>query len=334
MEDLKAASGPEETRTTFKQTSKQASKHTNNMLDYTKEAQRRINREIASLTMEQTNTQTELDKVSNLRLGKKRKLRNALKELNEKLSLRRQLARKVDEYSAAIRSYALWQGGFWTDPRDFIKSTRMSNCSDEAVAFVNFARFAIPCRIGLALISASLPRFRIAERIWFNVVDQTAGGLDSASLDIDWDSFAEEFKVMDEAAGGGHSLNNIKEELMELFSYTPLNIGSGIETEMVYELHDSGESSISAHWSFELKESDFSDEMFIVELKKFLDFPLKVAGNFTFDLRGDGKVQQIKLGSWSINEQVIPELASRENSREVTESDKGGLEHRSKDLFN
>merc|ERR1712176_33493 len=67
---------------------------------------------------------------------------------------------------AGIISYALWEFGFWTISvpvcvfgyyevtghwPDFSNSEDQGKLGAEAFAFVNFARFAVPLRVGLAL---------------------------------------------------------------------------------------------------------------------------------------------------------------------------------------
>jgi len=333
------------------------------MLDYAKEARGRIKSKIASFTMEQAKTQAELDKTPMLRLDKRWKLQNALKQLNEELVILRKLARTADEADeqarleekspgykasellgekdfalqeikklgvAGVAFYALWEGGFWNVSgilRSSDKSIRISPRRIQAVTFVSFARLAIPLR--LALSSASQPRFAIPWGYDEDVVRRKLF-LNQTGKDIDWDSFAEKCKVVDEAADAIVSLNNVK-ELVELFNDTPLKTGSGVEVEMVYKKGDSGETSIFSNWSFELQEDDLSDDKVVVELKKILDFPVKVTGKSTFNLNSEGKVQQMNVGSWSINGQVITNFASVGNVTEVLVSDEGGLKQGSKD---
>merc|ERR1740121_1617755 len=57
----------------------------------------RIKSKIASLTMEQAKTQAKLDKTPMLRLDKRWKLQDALKQLNEELVILGKLARTADE---------------------------------------------------------------------------------------------------------------------------------------------------------------------------------------------------------------------------------------------
>jgi len=68
--------------------------------EYAKEPQRRIDLEIAALELEKNNTQAALDETPVFRLDSRRKLMKALEELNEKLFVKRQVARKAGEHSA------------------------------------------------------------------------------------------------------------------------------------------------------------------------------------------------------------------------------------------
>lgn len=85
------------------------------------------------------------------------------KELSETENL---LAKIKDAGTAGVISYALWELGFWAISLpvvilgyktavghwpDFQDSEDMAKLGAEAFAFVNFARFAVPLRIGLAL---------------------------------------------------------------------------------------------------------------------------------------------------------------------------------------
>lgn len=85
----------------------------------------------------------------------------------EELSESQKLLKKVKEAgTAGIISYALWELGFWAISvpvcsfafyeatghwPDFSNKEDMAKLGAEAFAFVNFARFAVPLRIGLAL---------------------------------------------------------------------------------------------------------------------------------------------------------------------------------------
>jgi len=85
----------------------------------------------------------------------------------EELSETKKLLKQVKEAgTAGVVSYALWELGFWTLSvpvcvfgyrevtghwPDFSNQEDLSKLGAEAFAFVNFARFAVPLRIGLAL---------------------------------------------------------------------------------------------------------------------------------------------------------------------------------------
>ena len=82
---------------------------------------------------------------------------------------------------AGFISYALWEWGFWLTSLpiaifgyyqvaghwpDFSNSEDMGYVGAEAFAFVNFARFAVPLRIGLALSTTGWVKENIVDR-WF-----------------------------------------------------------------------------------------------------------------------------------------------------------------------
>jgi len=85
----------------------------------------------------------------------------------EELSETQKLMKQVKESgTAGVISYALWELGFWTISvpvcvfgyrevtghwPDFNNQEDLQKLGAEAFAFVNFARFAVPLRIGLAL---------------------------------------------------------------------------------------------------------------------------------------------------------------------------------------
>lgn len=85
----------------------------------------------------------------------------------EELSETQKLLKQVKEAgTAGVISYALWELGFWALSvpvcisayyglfghfPDFTDKEDLSKLGGEAFAFVNFARFAVPLRIGLAL---------------------------------------------------------------------------------------------------------------------------------------------------------------------------------------
>jgi len=237
---------------------------------------------------------------------------------------------------AGVLSYALWEGGFWTIGGigglfayflAFGQWPDLSNQEDagrvgaEAFAFVNLARFAVPLRIGLAVGTAPWVDENIVKRF----------GLSKTGEEVDWDSFAEDFKVVDEAGVAVNSLENTK-FLLKLVTDTPLNTGSGIETEKLYQKSDNGKPILISNWNFQLQESDVSDAKALEELKKSFEFPLKVKGSSTFKLNEDGKVEQMDIGSWSINGKAIRDMAGLENLKEMAESDEGKLEEWAKGL--
>ena len=85
----------------------------------------------------------------------------------EELSESKQLLKKIkDSGPAGFVSYAAWEMAFWAVSvpvcvggyyeltghwPDFLNKEDMAKLGGEAFAFVNFARFAVPLRIGLAL---------------------------------------------------------------------------------------------------------------------------------------------------------------------------------------
>jgi hypothetical protein len=101
-------------------------------------------------------------------------------ELEEELSETKKLMKQVkDAGVAGIISYALWEFGFWalSVPVVFFGYRQVtghwpdiSNKEDvgklgaEAFAFVNFARFAVPLRIGLALSTTPWIQGNIVDR--------------------------------------------------------------------------------------------------------------------------------------------------------------------------
>ena len=89
------------------------------------------------------------------------------KENEEDMSESKKLLKKIKESgTAGVISYALWELGFWAlsvpvciyayyklvgHMPDFSNQEDLAKLGGEAFAFVNFARFAVPLRIGLAL---------------------------------------------------------------------------------------------------------------------------------------------------------------------------------------
>ena len=100
----------------------------------------------------------------------------------EELSETQKLMAKVkDAGTAGIISYALWELGFWfiSIPvvlfgyyevtghwPDLTNSDDMGKLAAEAFAFVNFARFAVPLRIGLALSTTPWIEENIVEKFF------------------------------------------------------------------------------------------------------------------------------------------------------------------------
>lgn len=98
----------------------------------------------------------------------------------EELSDTEKLLKQVKEAgTAGVVSYALWELGFWTLSvpvcvfgyrevtghwPDFTDKDDVSKLGAEAFAFVNFARFAVPLRIGLALSTTPWIQENIIDR--------------------------------------------------------------------------------------------------------------------------------------------------------------------------
>mmetsp|Transcript_19929 Transcript_19929/g.29506 ORF Transcript_19929/g.29506 Transcript_19929/m.29506 type:complete len:220 (-) Transcript_19929:285-944(-) len=103
-----------------------------------------------------------------------------LPEEEEELSETQKLMQQVkDAGVAGVISYALWELGFWAVSvpvcifgyyevtghlPDFSNSEDMQKLGAEAFAFVNFARFAVPLRIGLALSTTPWIQENIVDR--------------------------------------------------------------------------------------------------------------------------------------------------------------------------
>lgn len=101
-------------------------------------------------------------------------------DADENLSESQKLLKKVKEAgTAGIISYALWELGFWAvsvpvvifgyyevvgHMPDFSNKDDMAKLGGEAFAFVNFARFAVPLRIGLALSTTPWIQKNIVDR--------------------------------------------------------------------------------------------------------------------------------------------------------------------------
>jgi len=424
-------SGPEVARTTIEQVLKQAERVAESEwamnsgaddemadakaeVDEAMKVQSRLFHKVSKLTEEETNTEAELKKLFFIRLGKKQKLNNALKELKAELSATRQLAEEaVDDHTAAMQryvekavaaadtwkqaateqafeldtwkqaaseqafeldtwktaasehsseqvpdagkkakknlpqqfkhlpqqlknlplqrikenllpqliklgmasvlSYAVWEGGFWKVHVGPSKVEDPGRAGADAFAFVNLARWAIPFRIGLT----------VGTDPWVDEDVLHRFGLKKQAEDIDWGNFAEDFEVVGGAGLNVQSLNTTK-TLLKWLTDTPLNTGSGIKAERLYEENDSGEPIVISNWHFELEESDLDDREVIEELSYSYGFPLEVAGSSTFELNEDGMVERMRVGSWSINGQVIPDLASLAHFKELSETRRTG----------
>jgi len=232
---------------------------------------------------------------------------------------------QIKKYGVAgAISYALLAGGFYAffglaglyayyvafgHLPDLSNTEDVAKVGAEIVGLVNLAAFAVPVKLALAASTAPWVDRNIVQRLGLNK---------KQDVRIDWDHFAEGFKIVDETGAAVEGLNNIV--LLKMLSDTPLNTGSGIELEKLYAKRDNGEAVVVAKWNFKVQESDLSNEKVIDDLKKVYDFPLKVAGSSTFNLNRDRKVEKIKIGSWSINEQVVPEEVSLENLVELSNS--------------
>jgi len=98
----------------------------------------------------------------------------------EQLSDTQKLMKQVkDAGLAGVISYALWEIGFWAVSvpvcvfgyrevtghwPDFSNAEDMEKLGAEAFAFVNFARFAVPLRIGLALSTTGWIQNNVVDR--------------------------------------------------------------------------------------------------------------------------------------------------------------------------
>jgi len=101
-----------------------------------------------------------------------------VKELSETEKLLKQVK---ESGTAGVISYALWELGFWTISipvcifgyrelaghwPDLTDSDDLQKLGAEAFAFVNFARFAVPLRIGLALSTTPWIQENIVEKFF------------------------------------------------------------------------------------------------------------------------------------------------------------------------
>jgi len=103
-------------------------------------------------------------------------------EEEEELSETKKLLKQVKESgTAGIVSYALWELAFWTlsvpvcvfayyelvgHLPDFTNKEDLSKLGGEAFAFVNFARFAVPLRIGLALSTTGWIQTNVVDKFF------------------------------------------------------------------------------------------------------------------------------------------------------------------------
>lgn len=106
----------------------------------------------------------------------------AFDEPEEEFSETQKLMKQVKEAgTAGVISYALWELGFWflSVPAvlfgyfsvtghfpDLSNKEDMAKLGAEAFAFVNFARFAVPLRIGLALSTTPWIQNNIVDRFF------------------------------------------------------------------------------------------------------------------------------------------------------------------------
>lgn len=119
----------------------------------------------------------------------------ALSKEKEELTETQKLMKQVKESgTAGIISYALWELGFWTISipvcvfgyrevaghwPDFSNKEDLEKLGAEAFAFVNFARFAVPLRIGLALSTTPWIQKNIVDK--FMKQDETSAAEEGAS---------------------------------------------------------------------------------------------------------------------------------------------------------
>jgi len=108
-------------------------------------------------------------------------------EVEEELSETKKLLKQVKEAgTAGIISYALWELAFWAlsvpvcvfayyelvgHMPDLTNKEDLEKLGGEAFAFVNFARFAVPLRIGLALSTTSWIQGNVVDK-YFNKKDE------------------------------------------------------------------------------------------------------------------------------------------------------------------
>jgi len=133
---------------------------------------------MASLTTEEL--KREVDEIAETKVNEPDMKTVAVAENKDGLSETQNLMAKVkDAGTAGIISYALWELGFWLLSVPVVLFgyfevmghwPDLSNAEDtaklgaEAFAFVNFARFTVPLRIGLALSTTPWIEENIVER--------------------------------------------------------------------------------------------------------------------------------------------------------------------------
>jgi hypothetical protein len=104
----------------------------------------------------------------------------AVVEVEEEMSETDKLLKKVkDAGTAGVISYAAWELAFWAFSvpvciagyrsvtghfPDFSNKEDLAQLGGEAFAFVNFARFAVPLRIGLALSTTQWVQENVVDR--------------------------------------------------------------------------------------------------------------------------------------------------------------------------
>lgn len=114
---------------------------------------------------------------------------SALSEMTEQSEAKKLMQKVKDAGTAGIISYALWELGFWflSVPvvvlgyrevtghfPDLSNKDDVAKLGAEAFAFVNFARFAVPLRIGLALSTTPWIQNNIVDR-FFAKKDEDGG---------------------------------------------------------------------------------------------------------------------------------------------------------------
>jgi hypothetical protein len=129
------------------------------------------------------NTLEEESVTSDQEIGRKKEEQvadEAVVEVEEEMSETKKLLKKVkDAGTAGIISYAAWELAFWSVSLpvcivgyrsvtghfpDFSNKEDLAQLGAEAFAFVNFARFAVPLRIGLALSTTQWVQENVVDR--------------------------------------------------------------------------------------------------------------------------------------------------------------------------